>query len=94
MDVSLGGWVQWYTFDVIATITFSAPGFTEEGKNVMGITNAVAGQLAYNSVVRQSSTLHRLLLKGAGIHQCHKGDNLHNPVPGRTSIRWEADEWR
>lgn len=62
-DIDLGEWLQWYSFDVITSITFSnCMGFMEQETDVQGVIEAIEGRLAYNSVVGEAPYLHKFLL--------------------------------
>jgi cytochrome P450 len=62
-EIDFGEWLQWFSFDVITSITFSNRiGFMEQEKDVSGIINAIEGRLAYNSVIGEAPSLNRFLL--------------------------------
>lgn len=62
-DFDLGEWLQWYSFDVITSVTFSnCMGFMEQERDIQGIIEAIEGRLAYNSVVGEAPYLHKFLL--------------------------------
>lgn len=62
-QIDLGEWLQWFSFDVITTITFSNRlGFMEQEKDVSGIINAIEGRLAYNAVIGEAPLLNKFLL--------------------------------
>lgn len=62
-DFDLGEWLQWYSFDVITSVTFSnCMGFMEQEKDIQGVIDAIEGRLAYNSVVGEAPYLHKILL--------------------------------
>ncbi|RFU27323.1 hypothetical protein B7463_g9022, partial [Scytalidium lignicola] len=62
-EIDFGEWLQWFSFDVITSITFSNRlGFMEQEKDISGIINAIEGRLAYNSVVGEAPVLNRFLL--------------------------------
>ncbi|KAG0650381.1 Aldehyde dehydrogenase [Hyphodiscus hymeniophilus] len=62
-ELDFGEWLQWFSFDVITTITFSNRlGFMEQEEDVSGIINAIEGRLAYNSVIGEAPVLNKILL--------------------------------
>ena len=62
-DFNLGEWLQWYSFDVITSVTFSnCMGFMEHEKDIQGIIDAIEGRLAYNCVIGEAPYLHKFLL--------------------------------
>ena len=62
-EIDFGEWLQWFSFDVITTITFSNRlGFMEQEKDVSGIINAIEGRLAYNAVIGEAPLLNKFLL--------------------------------
>lgn len=62
-DIDFGEWLQWFSFDVITSITFSnCMGFMEQERDLQGIIDAIEGRLAYNSVIGQVPSMHKYLL--------------------------------
>ena len=62
-DFDLGEWLQWYSFDVITSITFSdCMGFMDQERDVQGVIEAIEGRLFYNSVIGEAPYLHKILL--------------------------------
>ncbi|KAH8817037.1 putative P450 monooxygenase [Xylogone sp. PMI_703] len=61
-----GEWLQFFSFDVITSITFSNRlGFMEQEKDVSGIIDAIEGRLAYNCVIGEIPAMNRFLLGSA-----------------------------
>lgn len=61
--IDFGEWLQWFSFDVITSITFSNRlEFMEQEKDVSGIINAIEGRLAYNCVIGEAPFLNKYLL--------------------------------
>lgn len=64
-SIDLGTWLQWYAFDVVGKITFSAQfGFMEEEKDVRDMISQIEKGLKYSAVVGQYPSLHRYLFLG------------------------------
>jgi cytochrome P450 len=61
--VDLGEWLQWYAFDVIASITFQRRfSFMEEEKDVKRIIAGLDGGLSYVGIVSQYPGWHPWLM--------------------------------
>lgn len=62
-DIDFGEWLQWFSFDVITSITFSNRlEFMTQEKDVSGIINAIEGRLVYNSIIGEVPFLNKFLL--------------------------------